>query len=190
MGVPETGHITKILEAINSGDRDAFQKLFPLVYDRLHRMARYRMAHEPHQTLQTTALVHEVYLRLSEGKQPSWENKRHFFGVAAEAMKRILVENARKRASLRRGGGTQKLEFSENLVPVYSNPELYLTFDKCLELLRSLDVRMYEVVKLRCFGGLTVEETAEAMRISPRAVDRDWAAARAWLYHKLTRSTQ
>jgi RNA polymerase sigma factor (TIGR02999 family) len=190
MGVPQTGHITEILEAINSGDKDAFQKLFPLVYERLHRMARFRMAQEPEQTLQTTALVHEVYLRLSEGKQPSWENKRHFFGVAAEAMRRILVENARKRASLKRGGRVQKLEFSENLVPVYSNAELYLTFDQCLGLLRSLDARMYEVVKLRYFTGLTVEETAEAMGISPRNVDRDWAAARAWLCHKLRRSTQ
>jgi RNA polymerase sigma factor (TIGR02999 family) len=189
MGASEAGQITEILEAINGGNRDALQQLFPLVYDRLRQMARIRMAHEPAQTLQTTALVHEVYLRLLQDKQPAWESRRHFFAVAAEAMRRILVESARKRSSLKRGGGNQKLVFSENLAAVDSNPDLYLMFDDALELLNAQDPRMCEVVKLRCFAGLTVEETALAMGLSRRNVDRAWAAAKAWLFHRLSHST-
>lgn len=184
-----TGQITEILEAINGGNRDALQQLFPLVYDRLRKIARARMADEPAQTLQTTALVHEVYLRLLQDKQPAWESRRHFFAVAAEAMRRILVENARRRSSLKRGGGRQRMAFSENLVAVYSDPDLYLVFDQALELLHAQDPRMSEVVKLRCFAGLTVEETALAMGLSQRNVDRAWAAAKAWLFHKLSHAT-
>lgn len=184
-----TAQITEILEAINGGNRDALQQLFPLVYDRLRKIARARMADEPAQTLQTTALVHEVYLRLLQDKQPAWESRRHFFAVAAEAMRRILVENARRRSSLKRGGGRQRMAYSENLVAVYSDPDLYLVFDQALELLHTQDPRMSEVVKLRCFAGLTVEETALAMGLSQRNVDRAWAAAKAWLFHKLSHAT-
>jgi RNA polymerase sigma factor (TIGR02999 family) len=147
------------------------------------------MANEPAQTLQTTALVHEVYLRLLAEKQPAWESRRHFFAVAAEAMRRILIENARRRLSLKRGGGRQRLTLSENLVAVHSDPELYMIFDRALELLHAQDAQMCEVVKLRCFAGLTVEETALAMGMSRRNVDRSWAAAKAWLFRKLSHTS-
>lgn len=188
MSASEADQITEILEAINRGNRDALQQLFPLVYDSLRKMARIRMADEPAQTLQTTALVHEVYLRLLQDKQPEWESRRHFFAVAAEAMKRILVESARRRSSLKRGGNRRKFALTEDLVAVYSDAELYLIFDQALELLAAQDPQMSEVVKLHCFAGLTVDETARAMGLSPRNVDRTWAAAKAWLFHKLSHS--
>lgn len=187
MKTPEPSQITQILEVINSGDRRAMDQLFPLVYEQLRRMARKRMAQEPAgQTLQTTAVVHEVYLRLLGEEQPRWENRRHFFAVAAEAMRRILVENARRRLSLKRGGGEwQRVALSENIVAVNSDPVLLLTFDRALSGLEGKDPTMSEVVKLRCFAGLTVKETAFALSMSPRNVDRTWAAAKTWLYHQI-----
>lgn len=188
MGEQDKGQITEILAAMKGGKRDALHQLFPIVYDRLRRIARNKMAREPAQTLQTTALVHEVYLRLLDDKEQSWENRRHFFAVAAEAMRRILVENARKRATLKRGGNGHRIPLNENMVAVCSNPDLFLMFDRGLELLEAQDPRMSDVVKLRCFAGLTVEETAETLGISSRNVDRLWAAAKAWLYHNMNLS--
>jgi RNA polymerase sigma factor (TIGR02999 family) len=182
MKTPGPSQITEILESINSGDRGGIDQLFPLVYDTLRKMARKRMAQESRSTLQTTALVHEVYLRLLQDQQPHWENRRHFFAIAAEAMRRILVENARRRSSLKRGGNRKPVVFSENMVGVDSDPELLITFDQALTRLQTQDKNMSDVVKFRCFAGLTVKETALAMGISPRNVDRYWAAARAWLY--------
>ena len=177
--------ITQILEAINSGNKDGIAQLFPLVYEQLRRIAHARMAREPGQTLQTTALVHEVYLRLLQQEKPRWENRRHFFAVAAESMRRILVENARKRYSLKRGGHQQKIAFHENMIAVQSDPVLMLTFDQALTRLQIEDQTMSEIVKLRCFAGLTVKETALALGLSARNVDRQWAAAKAWLYHEM-----
>ena len=180
--------ITEILEAINEGDREGFRQLFPLVYDQLRKIARTRMAREHGLTLQTTDLVHEVYLRLLQDENPKWENRRHFFAVGAEAMRRILIENARRRASLKRGGHQLKVPFHESMIAVNSDPYVILNFDQALTRLRAQDPVMEEVVKLRCFAGLTVKETALAMGISPRNVDRHWAAAKAWLYKEMSRS--
>jgi len=146
------------------------------------------MAREPGQTLQTTALVHEVYLRLLQDKQPKWENRKHFFTIAAEAMRRILIEHARRRASLKRGGHQQRISFHENIIAVNSDPDLVLTFDQALTRLHAQDPLMAEVVKLRCFAGLTVKETALALGIIPREVDRRWAAARAWICRQILKS--
>jgi RNA polymerase sigma factor (TIGR02999 family) len=145
------------------------------------------MAREHGQTLQTTDLVHEVYLRLLQDENPRWENRRHFFSAGAEAMRRILIENARRRASLKRGGHQLKVPFHESMIAVDSDPYLILSFDQALTRLRAQDPVMEEVVKLRCFGGLTVKETALAMNISQRNVDRHWAAAKAWLYQQMSR---
>lgn len=193
MDLPGT-QITQILEAISAGDKEGIQKLFPLVYEQLRKMARAQMAREPGQTLQATALVHEVYLRLLSDQQPRWENRRHFFAVAAEAMRRILVENARRRASLKRGGDQQRIELNEAIGAVNSNPDLFISFDQALQRLQKQDPEMAEVVKLRCFAGLTVKETALALAISPSNVDRNWAAAtgmvvsRDWRSSKIIRS--
>ena len=185
MDVPEPTQITQILESINAGEETAVQQLFPLVYNQLRHMARARMAREPEQTLQTTALVHEVYLRLLQDQNPKWENRRHFFAVAAEAMRRILVESARRRSSAKRGGNRKKITLSEDLVSVQSDPFLMLSFDQALTRLQDKDPAMSDVVKLRCFAGLTVKETALALGMSPRNVDRNWAAAKAWLHREI-----
>lgn len=181
----ERSQITQILEAISAGDKEGIKKLFPLVYEQLRKMARARIAQEPKQTLQATALVHEVYLRLVSDEQPRWENRRHFFSAAAEAMRRILVENARRRATLKRGGNQQRIELNDALGAVNSHPDLFISFDQALRRLQQKDPEMAEVVKLRCFAGLTVKETALAMTVSPSKVDRNWAAARAWLYREI-----
>ena len=183
----EPSEITQILERINSGKEEAIQQLFPLVYERLRRIARRKMAREPGQTLQTTALVHEVYIRLLQDHQPRWENRRHFFAVAAEAMRRILVENARRRSSLKRGGGQQKLQLHDDTVAIQSDPTMLLAIDQALKRLQALDPSMSEVFHLRCFAGLTVEETANALAVSSRSVDRYWSAAKAWLYREISK---
>ncbi len=180
--------ITEILKTINGGDREGVQQLFPLVYEQLRKIARVRMAKEQGHTLQTTALVHEVYLRLLQDEQPRWENRRHFFTVGAEAMRRILIENARRRASLKRWGDQQKVAFHEDLIALNSDPYLILSFDQALTRLHAQDPVMEEVVKLRCFAGLTVKETALALGISSRNVDRQWAAAKAWLFQQISKS--
>ena len=185
MKAPLPHQITQILESINSGDRQAIHELFPLIYDNLRKMARSRLAREKGQTLQTTALVHEVYLRLLQDENPRWENRRHFFGVAAEAMRRILVENARRRSSLKRGGDHEKITFSDDIAAVQSDPWLLIAFDQALNRLQTHDPLMSDVVKLRCFAGLTVKEAGLALGISPRNVDRNWAAAKAWLYREI-----
>jgi RNA polymerase sigma-70 factor (ECF subfamily) len=181
----EPSEITQILERISAGKEDAIQQLFPLVYDRLRRIARRKMAREPGQTLQTTALVHEVYIRLLQDQNPRWENRRHFFAVAAEAMRRILVENARRRSSLKRGGWQQKLPLQDDTIAIQSDPTMLLAVDQALKRLQAIDPSMNEVFQLRCFAGLTVEETANALAVSPRSVDRYWSAAKAWLYREI-----
>jgi RNA polymerase sigma factor (TIGR02999 family) len=186
MAIPT--QITGILEAINGGDREGVQQLFPLVYDQLRKIAHARMGRSPGQTLQTTALVHELYLRLLHNEQPRWENRRHFFSIAAEAMRRILIENARRRASLKRGGNRQRIPFHEDMIAVNSDPDLILSFDQALTRLHDQDPVMEEVVKLRCFAGLTIKETALALGVSTRNVDRQWSAAKAWLYEQVAKS--
>jgi RNA polymerase sigma factor (TIGR02999 family) len=186
MKTPPPSQITRILAEINQGNSEAIDELFPLVYEHLRKMAKLRMAQERGtQILQTTAIVHEVYLRLLGDENPRWENRRHFFSVAAEAMRRILIENARQRATLKRGGKWQRLVLNENLLSSAGDPELVLIMDQALGRLQSKDHEMSEVVKLRCFAGLTVRETAQALGISPRNVDRHWAAAKAWLYQEM-----
>lgn len=190
MNEPQEAQITQVLQAIRSGDKDAVHQLFPLVYQQLHRMARAKMAREPGQTLQTTALVHEVYLRLVKEEEPQWENRRQFFSIAAEAMRRILVENARRRAAFRRGQNPKRIPLLDNTVSVRPNPDLLLIMDQALTRLQARDPEMAEVAKLRCFAGLTVNEAAMALDISPRTVDRLWAAAKGWLYREVIKSNR
>jgi RNA polymerase sigma factor (TIGR02999 family) len=161
--------------------------LFPAVYQQLRDLAHAKMSHEPGgHTLQTTALVHEVYLRLSKDGNVLWENPRQFFAAAAEAMKRILVERARRQAAIKYGGKKERVDFDSIDAPAdNAHPLAMLALDEAIDHLKQFDARLGEVVMLRYFSGLSVEETAAALESSPRTVKRDWSVARAWLARRL-----
>jgi RNA polymerase sigma factor (TIGR02999 family) len=179
--------VTRILSAIEQGDPHAAEQLLPLVYDELRKLAAERMAQEkPGQTLQATALVHEAYLRLVDAeKAPYWNSRGHFFAAAAEAMRRILVEKARRKASLKRGGGRAREELDEENLVAPPLPDDLLALDEALSQLAVADPQAAELVKLRYFAGLTVKQAAEALGISPRTAVFLWAFARAWLLRKI-----
>jgi RNA polymerase sigma factor (TIGR02999 family) len=178
--------VTRILSAIEQGDPKAAEKLLPLVYDELRQLAARRLAREtPGQTLQATALVHEAYLRLvgnaSDASSPLWNGRGHFFAAAAEAMRRILVERARHKRALKAGGGLHRRELAD-IEPAIVEPGVdLLALHEALDKLEAADKRKAEVVKLRFFVGLTIEETAQALGISTSTADNDWAYARCWL---------
>ncbi|MEX2137784.1 MAG: ECF-type sigma factor [Pirellulales bacterium] len=180
-------NVTQILAAIDHGDPQAAAKLLPLVYEELRKLAAQRMAREkPGHTLEATALVHEAYLRLlGGGAEQPWNSRGHFFSAAAEAMRRILVESARRKHALRRGGDRRKLElgFIEPAVPRISDDILAL--DEALEKLAKKDPMKAELVKLRYFAGLSMEQLAEALGISPATAHRYWNYARAWLHQEI-----
>jgi RNA polymerase sigma factor (TIGR02999 family) len=179
--------VTQILSQIESGDPSAAEQLLPLVYDELRKLAAARIAQErPGQTLQPTALVHEAYLRLTGGeKETEWENRRHFFAAAAEAMRRILVEKARRRAAIRHGGELRRLELSDDIVIDEQRAAELLALDEALAELECHDPQAAQVVKLRYFAGLSHQETANAMNITRRVADRLWLVARNWLFRQL-----
>ncbi len=181
--------VTRILSAVEQGDPHAAEQLLPLVYDELRRLAAQKLAQEkPGQTLQATALVHEAYLRLvasgdaSTPREQQWDSRGHFFAAAAEAMRRILVENARRKASLKRGGEPVRHALDEIDVSLQRPPEELLAVHDALDKLAETDPRAAELVKLRYFAGFTLDEAAEALGISPRTADSVWAYARAWLF--------
>ncbi len=179
--------VTRILSAIEQGDPQAAEQLLPLVYDELRRLATQKLAQEPPgQTLQSTALVHEAYLRLVDTqKAQTWESRRHFFAAAAEAMRRILVERARYKQRLRHGGGRQRLDLDDLEVANDGPADVLLALDEALAKLAAETTVVAEVVKLRYFAGLTLDQTASALDISVRTVRRHWTFARAWLYKEL-----
>lgn len=175
--------MTRILCDFAAGDPAAAAQLLPLVYNELRKLAAAKIANEkPGQTLQATALVHEAYLRLLDGdKSEDWKSRGHFFGAAAEAMRRILVEQARSKKSLKRGGAMQRVDLTVNHPGTEDEVLDLLALDEVLKKLESVRPRQAEIVKLRFFAGLTVEQTAAAVGISPTTADTDWAYARAWL---------
>jgi RNA polymerase sigma factor (TIGR02999 family) len=182
--------LTRILSAIDAGDPHAAGELLPLVYNELRRLAAAQMAREqPGQTLDATALVHEAYLRLVQEpdaqSRDSWANRRHFFAAAAEAMRRILVENARRKDSLKRGGGLERQELPESGLAAPEPSIDLLALDEALTQLAATDALAAELVQLRYFAGLTSVQAAEALGISTRKADRTWAYARSWLLKKL-----
>jgi RNA polymerase sigma factor (TIGR02999 family) len=178
--------ITRLLQAWGEGDKSALERLVPLVYEELHRLAHHYMAHErPGHTLQTSALLNEAYLRLVDSAKPSWQNRAHFFAVSAQAMRRILVDWARSRRALKRGGEAFPLELEEALVVADAPGADFVALDDALKGLAALDPRKSEVVELRFFGGLSVEETAEVLKVSPETVARDWKFAKSWLRREL-----
>ncbi len=184
--------VTRILSAIEQGDPHAAEQLLPLVYEELRQLAAQRLGQEkPGQTLQATALVHEAYLRLVDvEKVQRWDSRGHFFAAAAEAMRRILVEKARRKRSVKHGGQRARIDLDEALVVGDEPREDLLELDELLEQLVTADPRAAELVKLRFFAGLTGEQTAAALGISPRAADLLWAYARAWLFEKLQRASR
>jgi len=179
--------VTHILSRIESGDPTAGEELLPLVYGELRKLAAARLAHEqPGQTLQATALVHEAYLRLVDGNQAQhWNSRGHFFAAAAEAMRRLLVEQARRKKRLRHGGDQRRIDFDSQLIVSDEADETLLAVNDALDCLAVDEPEAAAVVKLRYFAGLTIEETAAAMNISVRTVNRHWTYARAWLYQQL-----
>jgi RNA polymerase sigma factor (TIGR02999 family) len=180
--------VTRILAAIDRGDPHAAEQLLPLVYEELRKLAARKLAHEkPGQTLQATALVHEAYLRLVGGDpaQP-WEGRGHFFAAAAEAMRRILVENARRKGTHKRGGQARRLDLNQLEPACDDRAHDLLALDEALAELQRHDAQAAELVKLRYFAGLTHQEAAEVLGIGRRAADRLWALARAWLYQQLS----
>jgi RNA polymerase sigma factor (TIGR02999 family) len=180
--------VTRILEAIEDGDTKAADALLPLVYDELRRLAASRMAQEkPGQTLQPTSLVHEAWLRLAGQPDQHWKGRAHFFAAAAEAMRRILIENARRKRAQRHGGGQARVDVDEIEIPAAVKEDELLAVDEALEEFAGHDPEKAELVKLRYFVGMTAEEAAEVLEISPSTANRWWSYSRAWLYREMGR---
>lgn len=181
--------VTALLAELTKGNSDAGAKLIPLVYDQLRRIADGYMRRErTGHTLQTTALVHEAYLKLLGQHSVDWQNRAHFFGIAAQVMRRVLVDHARGHARDKRGGGLEPVPLDEALVFSPERSKEFLELDSALERLAAMDARQAQIVEMRYFGGLTVEETAEVLGVSPKTVKRDWAVAKAWLHGELKAS--
>ena len=186
MTTPSPKEITQLLVDWSGGDRAALNELMPLVYDELRRLAHHYMSRErPGHTIQTTALVNEAYLRLVDQKNVSWQNRAHFFGIAAQLMRRILIDYARKHRSAKRGGEVRLVSLDEAAVMTEERAAELTALDEALNNLASFDPQQSRIVELRFFGGLTIEETAEVMKLSVDMVKREWSTARGWLYREM-----
>jgi len=186
--IPPSTEVTYLLKAWGQGDEGALGRLIPLVQQELHRLAhRYISRETPDHTRQTTALVNEVYLRLVDIAQVSWQDRAHFFAIAARLMRRILTDFARSRNYQKRGGSVLHVSFDEALAVCKERDAEIIALDEALVALAAVDARKSQVVELRFFGGLSLEETAEELKVSPETVKRDWRFARSWLHRVLTR---
>lgn len=185
--VPPSNDVTQLLVNWSQGDPKALEALTPVVYDELRRLARsYLRRERPDHTLQSTALVHEAYLKMVDQRQVRWQNRAHFFGVAAQIIRRILVDHARAHKADKRGADAVKLSLDEAMaIPEERQIDL-VALDDSLNSLASFDIQQGRIVELRFFGGLSIEETAEVLGVSPATVKRDWAMAKAWLYRDMT----
>ena len=187
MPTPASHEVTQLLQAWSGGDRTALDRLIPLVHAELHRVAKRYMSRErAGHTLQTTALISEAYLRLIDAQEVRWQNRAHFFAIAARLMRQILVDFARDRGYQKRGGAARLVELDEALVVGRGRDENLVALDEALGALAEVDARKERVVELRFFGGLSVEETAEALKVSPETVRRDWRLAKSWLLRRLS----
>ena len=183
-----THEVTELLIEWSNGDKAALDKLMPLIHEELRRLARHYMSHErPGHTLQTTALVNEAYLRLVNRKGVHWQNRAHFFAIAATLMRSILVDHARSHASAKRGGGGHKIELNETMIVSQERAADVVALDDALKRLADFDPQQSRIVELRFFGGLTIDETAEVLDLSPATIKREWATAKAWLYRELNK---
>ena len=184
----QTHDVTQLLIDWSNGDQAALAKLVPVVEQELRRLAHHYMSRErAGHTLQTTALVNEAFVRLVPRKSVQWQNRAHFFGIAAQLMRTILVDHARSHACAKRGGGTAKLELNEALVVSEHKAAEVIALDEALKELELIDPQQSRIVELRFFGGLTVEEAAEILHVSPATIKREWSTAKAWLYRELAK---
>ena len=189
MTEPLMHDVTQLLIKWSNGDKAALDKLMPLIQEELRRLAHHYMSRErPGHTLQTTALVNEAYLRLVNRKDVHWQNRTHFFAIAATLMRSILVDHARSHTYAKRGGGAHKTELDEAMVVSQERAAEVVALDDALKELASFDLKQSRIVELRFFGGLTTEETAEVLHLSPATIKREWSTAKAWLYHELAKS--
>jgi RNA polymerase sigma-70 factor, ECF subfamily len=187
---PASTDVTSLLKRYSNGDQEALADLIPQIYDELRRLAStYLRAERLDHTLQTTALVHEAYLRLVDQKQVEWSNRNHFFGVAAQMMRRILLDHARKHVSLKRGGSFARISLEQAAVFSRERPRELIVVDELLKRLASLDPQGCRIVELRFFAGLSLEETAEVTGLSTAKVRREWSATKAWLMREMSRSS-
>ena len=181
--------VTQLLIAWSNGDKAALNKLMPLIYHELRQLARHYMNRErPGHTLQTTALVNEAYVRLVNRKGVHWQNRAHFFAIAAQLMRTILVDHARSHAYAKRGGGAHKIALDDAMVVSQKRAAEVVALDDALKRLNEIDPQQSKIVEMKFFGGLTIEETAEVLGLSPATIKREWSSAKAWLYHELSRN--
>lgn len=179
-------NVTRLLLEWSDGNRQALEEMLPLIYDELRRLAHSFLYRErPGHTLQTTALVHEAYLKLIDQRDARWQNRAHFFAIAAQAMRRILIDSARRHVAEKRGGGEETLSLDEVVVFSLEPNTNLIALDLALTRLAEIDSQQSRIIELRYFGGLTIEETAEVMRLSPATIKREWTMARAWLHQAL-----
>jgi len=190
MTQPSTHEVTQLLIEWSNGDKAALDKLMPLIHEELLRLAHHYMSRErPGHTLQTTALVDEAYLRLVNRKDVHWQNRAHFFAIAAQLMRSILVDHARSHAYAKRGGGARKIALEDAMVVSEERAAEVVALDDALKELASLDPQQSRIVELRFFGGATIEETAEVLALSPATIKREWSTAKAWLYRELSKES-
>jgi RNA polymerase sigma factor (TIGR02999 family) len=188
MTASSPNEVTQLLLAWSDGDRTALDELMPLVYDELRRLAHYHMGREHRgHTLQTTALVNEAYLRLIDQRSVKWRNRAHFFGIASQMMRRILVDHARSRHYAKRGGGAHQVSLDEALLVSEERAAEVVAVDDASTALAEIDERKSQIVEMRFFGGLSIEETAEVLAVSPGTVMRDWTMAKAWLHREINK---
>ena len=188
MTTPSTQKVTELLLAWRDGDESALEKVAPLVYDELHQLAaRYMRRESPGHTLQTSALVNEAFIRLIDQQEVQWQNRAHFFGIAVQLMRRILLDHARSRARAKRGGGVLRVSFDEGAIVSGQRAAELIALDDALNALAAFDSRKSRIVELRFFGGLSNEEVAEVMGMSLRTVEREWRKAKAWLHHAISK---
>ncbi|PYX32887.1 MAG: RNA polymerase subunit sigma-70 [Acidobacteria bacterium] len=188
---PAPTDVTLLLKQLSAGDHDAVDQLVPVLYNELRRLAAYYLRQErSNHTLQATALVHEAYLRLVDQRAVEWKNRSHFFGVAAQVMRRILLDYARSHQAVKRGGPSPKISLDDAMVYGEDQTGQLVALDELLTRLSSMDPQQGRIVELRFFGGMSVEETAELLGISPRTVKRDWAMAKSWLSRELRKASR
>jgi RNA polymerase sigma factor (TIGR02999 family) len=188
MTTPSSQEVTRLLLAWRNGDQEALERLTPLVYGELRRMAHHFMRRErPDHTLQSSALVNEAYLRLIDCQQVDWQNRAHFFGIAAQMMRQILITHARSRARAKRGGALREVSFEETAIVSVERAAELVALDDALNVLSAFDIRKSRIVELRFFGGLTNEEVGEVMGLSLRTIEREWRKAKAWLRRTISK---
>ena len=186
-----TSTISRLIESVRNGDAAAAAALTPLLYNELHRLAMHHMRNERlGHTLQATALVNEAYLKLIDNREANWQNRAHFLAIASQAMRRVLIDHARSKRRVKRGGLQQKVSLEDVVIAAEEQSYDLVALDSALDRLAKVDARQSRIVELRFFGGLSVEQTAEVLGISPKTVKRDWAVARAWLHRELRTSPE